>query len=116
MLKKFRLSTLALAAAMAVAAPTMSMAANHDDHRGGNNDRREVSRGRDNDRGEVSRGRDWDRRDFRYHDRDRDRGFSFGFRVGTAPAPAANGYYDQYGVWHAYGYYDQFGNYHSYGY
>jgi hypothetical protein len=25
----------------------------------------------------------------------------------VAPAPAANGYYDQYGVWHAYAYYPQ---------
>jgi hypothetical protein len=106
MLKRLGLSTLALAAAMAVAVPTASMAAERNDHRG-----RDFN-GRDNDRHErvEPRGRD----DWRFRGGDRARvGVGFGF-YNTAPAPAANGYYDRFGVWHPYGYYDQWGNYHPY--
>jgi len=101
MLKRFGLSTLALATALAVAAPAVSLARDRDDFRG-----------RDFDRHERVEHRTYDRRD-RDYDRDRGRfGFSLGYR--SAPAPAANGYYDQYGNWHPYGYYDQWGNYHPY--
>lgn len=93
MLKKFGLSTLALAAALAVAVPTVSLAADRGgDHRGG---------------------RDFDRHeDVRRDDHVRGRGFGVGVYVAPtivapAPAPAANGYYDQYGVWHPYAYYPQ---------
>src|SRR5579884_986187 len=98
MLKRFGLSTLALATALAVAAPVMSMARDRDDIHGRDADRHELY---------VPRGRDWD------HDR---RGVNFGVGVNVVPtpAPAVNGYYDQYGVWHPYGYYDQWGNYHAY--
>lgn len=84
---------MALAAALAVAAPGVSLARDRDDHRGG--EHHEVYRGH-----EGSRDRDWDR----------GRGWSFGFGY-TAPAPApvvpapAAGYYDQFGVWHPYAYY-----------
>lgn len=114
MLKRFGLSTLALATALAVAAPVVSMARDRDDDRG--------FRGRDFDRHERMEHRDYGRhfRDWdgdygrRSRDWDRDRGrsrFGFSFGYQTAPTPAANGYYDQYGIWHAYGYYDQWGNY-----
>jgi hypothetical protein len=92
MLKRLGISTMALAAALAVAAPAVSLARDRDDHRGG--ERHEVYRGHDG-----WRGRDWDR------------GWGFGFGYFgynavpvPAPAPAA-GYYDQFGVWHAYNYY-----------
>jgi hypothetical protein len=117
MLKKLGIPTLALATAMAVAAPTVTLARDRDDdRRGGNSDRHEAFRGRD-DRGGRSQDRD-----------DRDWGFRggnrFNFGVGfysapapvySAPAPAASGYYDRYGVWHPDGYYDQY-NRQSYGY
>ncbi len=100
MLKRFGISTLALA----VAAPTVTLARDKDDHRGG-----------DSNRHEVYRGRDRDDQHFRGNDR-------FNFGVGAyaapapvvAPAPPAAGYYDQYGVWHPYAYSDQFGNWHAY--
>jgi len=84
MFKKLGISTLALAAALAVAAPTASFARDRDDHR--DRGRREVIVHRDTDR--------------------------FRFGVGIV-APAA-GYYDQFGVWHPYGFYDQFGVWHAY--
>ena len=85
---------MALAAALAVASPAVSLARDRDDHRGG--EHHEVYRGRD------GRDRGWDR----------DRGWGFGFGYNAvpvpvptpAPAPAA-GYYDQFGVWHPYSYY-----------
>jgi hypothetical protein len=93
MLKKLGISTMALAAALVVATPGVSLARDRDDHRGG--ERHEIYRGRDG-----WRGRDWDR--------DR-HGWSFGFGYAApvpvpVPAPAA-GYYDQFGVWHPYAYY-----------
>ena len=108
MLKKLGIPTLALATVMAVAAPTVTLARDRDnDHRDGNSDRHEAFRGRD-DRGGHFQDRD-----------DRNWGFRggnrFNFGVGfysapapIAPAPVANGYHDQYGVWHPYGYYDQY--------
>lgn len=81
MLKRFGISTMALAAALAVATPAVSLARDRDDHRGG--EHHEFYRGRDGD-----------------HDR---RGWGFGFGY-TAPVPAP-GYYDQFGVWHPYTYY-----------
>ena len=107
MLKRFGLPTLALATAMAVAAPTVTLARDRDDHRGGDAGRHEVVR-----------------RDF-HGDHDRDfrggRGINFGLGFYSAPAPVvapapapATGYYDQYGVWHPYGYYDQFGVWRAY--
>lgn len=95
MLKKLGISTLALAAALAVAAPSASFARERDDHRGG---RREVIDRQEHrvDRFVGDRGREGVR-------------LGFGFNV----APAA-GYYDQFGVWHPYGFYDQFGVWHAY--
>jgi hypothetical protein len=93
MFKKLGISTLALAAVMAVAAPTASFARDRDDHRGGE---------RDSGRHAVIEHRDYG---FRDHDRSR-------FGVGFNAAPAA-GYYDQFGVWHPYGFYDQFGVWHA---
>jgi hypothetical protein len=94
MLKKLGISTMALAAALAVAAPGVSLARDRDDHRGGAH--HEVYRGH-----QAGRDRHWD------HDRDWDRrGWSFGFGY-TAPVPVpapAPGYYDQFGVWHPYPY------------
>jgi len=96
MFKRLRLSAVALAAALAVATPGISLARDRDDHRGG--EHREFYGGRDG-----WRDRGWDR------DRDRDRHWSFGFGYAApvpVPAPApVNGYYDQYGVWHPYAYY-----------
>jgi hypothetical protein len=103
MLKKLGIPTLALAVAMAVAAPSVTLARDRDDYRGRGFERHEMYRGREQ--------RVW---------RDNDRGrFSFGiniYRAPIAPQPVANGYYDEYGVWHAYGFYDQYGNWHPYGY
>ena len=101
MLKKLGISTLALAAAMAVATPAATFARDRGDH------------GRGFERHDY--GRTYERRDFRDHApvfRDYVRP-SVGFGVYVNPAPAANGYYDQYGVWHPYGYYDQFGVWHA---
>jgi hypothetical protein len=95
MLKKLGISTLALAATLAVAAPTASFARDRDDHRG---DRREVIEHRDHDGDRFVRDRGHD-------------GFRFG--VGFNAAPAA-GYYDQFGVWHPYGFYDRFGVWRAY--
>ncbi len=95
MLKKLRISTLALAAALAVAAPTLTFAQDRDGRR---DDHRDVARVERRDDHRIVRG--GDRSGFR---------FSFGINV----APAA-GYYDQFGVWHPYGYYDQFGVWHVY--
>ena len=94
MLKLFGLKTMALAAGLAVAAPTISLARDRDDSRG----RREPVR---NERVDHDR---FVRRDHDY----------FRFNVRVAPAPAVSGYYDQFGVWHPYGYYDQFGVWHAY--
>jgi hypothetical protein len=114
MLKQLGISTLALAAALAVATPGISLARDRDDHRGG--DRHEFYGGHN------SRGGDWDHARDRDRDWDRDRhGWSFGFGYAApvpvpAPAPAA-GYYDQYGVGHAYAYYPSGPNYpNGYGY
>ena len=73
------------------------MARDRDDAHGRDFDRHVRVEHRDNDRRVWDRGR---------------AGLSFGFS--NVPAPAANGYYDQFGVWHPYGYYDQWGNYHPY--
>ncbi len=105
MFKRFGISTLALAAALAATVPSISLARDRDENRGG--EHHDVYRGHDDRRGDRDRDRDWDR--------DRDRGrtnwnLGFGFYstpapVRVAPAPAANGYYDPYGVWHPYSYY-----------
>ena len=98
MIKKLGLSTLALAAALAVAAPTISMARDRDDYNRGRDFNRQSERyeHRDGDR-DWNRGRDRD-------DYNRGRvGVGFGF-YRTPAAPAASGYYDQYGYWHSYGY------------
>jgi hypothetical protein len=87
MFKKLGVSTLALAAVLAMAAPTAGFARDRDEHYRG--ERREVMVHRDHDR------------------------FGFGIGVNVAPAPAA-GYYDQFGVWHPYGFYDRFGVWHAY--
>ena len=92
MLKRFGIPTLALATVLAVAAPTVTLARDRDDHRGGDFDRHEVFHSRDD------------------HEARR-RGLNFGVGVYAAPAPvitpapAPAGYYDQYGVWHPYTYY-----------
>ncbi len=85
MKKRLGLTTLALGTALAILAPATAMARDRDDHRGD----RDGWRG--GERHEyVRRDRDWGRD--RYY---------------RAPAPVivtppANGYYDQYGVWHPY--------------
>jgi hypothetical protein len=106
MFKKLGITTLALAAALAVAAPTVTLARDRDDHHFRGEERHEVRRDVRHDR------------DDRY-DRFRSSGTRFNFGVGVyaaprayAPAPAATGYYDQFGNWHAYGFYDQWGNWH----
>jgi hypothetical protein len=109
MLRRFGIPTLALTAALAVAAPTVTLARDRDDHRGGNTNSHESFHGRDN--------RSFDRDDRRV-DRDDHSRFNFGagFYRGPVPAQAASGFYDQYGVWHPYGFYDQFGVWHPYAY
>jgi hypothetical protein len=90
MLRKLGIPILAMAAALAVAVPSVTIARDRDDHRG--DDHHEAVR-----------------RDF-HGDRDRFRG---GWNIGVgvypapvpvpvAPPPAPSGYYDQYGVWHPY--------------
>jgi hypothetical protein len=100
MLKRFGIPALALASALAIAAPTMSFARGRDDAREGREVARQDFRGRGDDH--------FDRGD-RHFDRG---GFNFG--VGfyanpvpvpvPVPAPVPSGYYDQYGIWHPYGY------------
>lgn len=105
MFKKLGFKSLVLGAALAAAVPGVSFARDHDDHRGGGYEHHEVYRG--------------DR------DRDHDRGrWNFGVGVYSAPAPVpvpvpappANGYYDQYGVWHPYAPYYPYGAPTPYGY
>lgn len=91
MIKRFGIKTLALAAVLAAAVPGVTFARDRDDFRRGP-ERHEVFRGHD---------RDWD------HDRGH---WNFGFGIYAAPTPVpvpvpaapASGYYDPYGVWHAY--------------
>jgi hypothetical protein len=92
MLKKLGFKTMALAAGLAVAAPTISLARDRDDFRGRNVDRHERFERRDRD----------DRR--------------FNLRFYSAPTRRSDGYYDRYGVWHPYGFYDRYGVWHAYGY
>jgi len=103
MLKRFGIPALALASALAIAAPTVTLAADRGGERGGHEVARQDFRGRGDDH--------FDRGD-RHFDRD-DRG-RFNFGVGfyanpvpvpvPVPAPVPSGYYDQYGIWHPYGY------------
>ncbi len=65
MLKRFKIPALALAAAMAFAAPNLTLAADRDDHRGRDVDRHEVDRHHQDRRDSRDRYRD--------HDRDHDR-------------------------------------------
>ncbi|MBV9504339.1 MAG: hypothetical protein JO323_04960 [Acidobacteriia bacterium] len=93
MLRRLGISTLALGAILAAAAPNLMQARDRYDHRGF--DHHEVIRGRD------------------VHDRDRG-GWNFGVGVYAAPAhvavpapvaapvPVTSGYYDRFGVWHPY--------------
>ena len=104
MLKLFGLKTMALAAGLAVAAPTISLARDRDDFRGN----REPVRNQRIDHDRFVH-RDVDRDRFVRRDRD-----DYRYNVRVAPTPAATGYYDQFGVWHPYGYYDQFGVWHAY--
>jgi hypothetical protein len=97
MLKKLGFTTLGLAAALTLLAPTVTLARDRDDNRGrgyGGPENHQVIQHRQ--RAEH----DW---------REHDRGYEFGARGYTALAPAANGYYDQFGNWHPYGYNDQYG-------
>ncbi len=112
--KKSALITVALGTVMAVAAPTMAVARDRDDH------------GRDNRHFATQQ------RDVRGHDnhdrgRDRDRGGHDGFRArvyvnngygyGSGYASGyANGYNSGYNSGYTNGYYDQYGNWHAYGY
>jgi hypothetical protein len=96
MLKRLGISTVALAAALAIATPGVTLARDRDDHRGG--EHHEIYRGHNG-----WRDRDWDR------DR-RGWNFSFGYTTPVpVPVPAravpAEGYYDQFGAWHPYNYY-----------
>ena len=87
MLRKLGIPILAMAAALAAAVPSVSLARDRDDHAEGF--RRDVRGDRDHDR------RSWDFRT---------RTYAVPAPVPVpvpAPAPAA-GYYDQYGVWHPY--------------
>jgi hypothetical protein len=98
MLKRFGIPALALAGVMALASPAVTLAAGRDDHRGrGGFEQNERFRDRDD------HGARFDHRG----------GFNFGVGIYAPPAPA-NGYYDQFGVWHPYGFYDQFGVWHAY--
>lgn len=91
MLKRFGIPALALASALAIAAPSVTFARGRDDYRGS---------GRDFDRHVVVR------------DRDHRGGFNFGLGFYAdptpvpvpVPVPAPSGYYDEYGIWHPYGY------------
>ena len=114
MLKRLGIPALALASAFAIAAPNVTLAADRGGDRDGHQGARQEFRDRGNDR---DRHFDRDDRDGRRFDRSDHGRFNFGVGVYAAPvpAPAASGYYDQYGVWHAYGYYDQFGVWHPYG-
>jgi hypothetical protein len=95
MLKRFGLPVLALASALAVAAPTMTFAADRNDHRGGPD-----QRGPEIARHETFRGRD-DRRVVVRDDHAR-LNFGVGFYAPPVSVPVARGFYDQCGVWHTY--------------
>ena len=99
MLRKLGIPTLAVAAALAMTAPAATFARDRDDHRGRSVERHEEFRGHE----------------FRAYDHDRGH-FNFGVGIYAAPAPAASGFYDRFGVWHPNGFYDRFGVWHPYGY
>ncbi|SRR6266567_1243134 len=122
MLKDLGLKTMALAAGLAVAAPTISLARDRDDYRG-----RDFNRHERFERRERWEHRDWDR-GLRF--RTNGRNFSFGFGINTAPsyryyAPnvysngysngyGSNGYDNGYGNNQVNGYYDNQGYFHPY--
>lgn len=77
--------------------------ADWNDHRGHDRDDRAYYRGRDRDR-YRDQGRVYGYRPYTYG------GYASGYAYQTAPT----GYYDQWGVWHAYGFYDAYGYWHPY--
>ena len=109
MLKRFGIPALALASALAIAAPTMSFARDRGgNERAGGNERggRQVEQTNFRGRG---RGDDHFDRD-RHFDRDDDDRFNYGYDFYANPAPPPSGYYDQYGIWHPYpGVYNPYG-------
>jgi hypothetical protein len=114
MLKKLGLKTLALAAGLAVAAPTISLARDRDDYRGG-----DFNRNQRFDSHARYEHRDWDDRGVRFQTNGRRS--SFGVGINTAPAYRngySNGYYNGYsngyGNSQVNGYYDNQGCFHAY--
>jgi hypothetical protein len=106
MLKRFGIPALALASALAIAAPTMSFARDRGgNERGGQQVARTDFRGRGDDHFDRDR----------HFDRDEDGGFNYGLNF-YAPPPAPSGYYDQYGIWHPYAVGGQYGVSNPYGY
>jgi hypothetical protein len=88
MLKRFRLPTMVLGAALAMLHPGATLARDHD---------------RDHER--------FERREWREHEwRERRHRHHFGVHLYYGP----NGYYDRWGYWHPYGYYDRWGSFHPY--
>jgi hypothetical protein len=106
---------MALAAGLAVAAPTISLARDRDDFRG-----REGARNQRFDSHERYEHRDWNDRGSQF--RSNGRNFSFGFGVNTAPSYRynytpnvySNGYYNGYRNNQVNGYYDNQGCFHPY--
>ena len=112
MLKRFGIPALALASALAIAAPTMSFARDRGGNERGGNERggRQVERSDFRGRADDHFDRD------RHFDRDDDDRFNYGWNFYANPVPVPvptpvpngyynqNGYYDQYGIWHQYGY------------
>ncbi len=114
MLRKLGLKTMALAAGLAVAAPTISLARDRDDFRGRDFDRHERFANR-----ERWEHRDRDDRGWQF--RSNGRNFSFGLGINTAPSYRyytpnvySNGYYNGYGNNQVNGYYDNQGCFHPY--
>ena len=96
MLKRFRLPTMVLGAALAVMNPAAALAKDHD---------------RDHERHERHQRREWREHEWREH-RPRVRSY---FYYGPYYGPTyATGFYDRWGYWHPYGYYDRWGFWHSY--
>ena len=107
MLKKLGIPTLALVTAMAVAAPAVTFARDNGDHRGGDVARHETAQ-----RGTIAAAISGIATITLFAGRPVQ--FGVGFVAPAPVAPAATGYYDQYGIWYRYGYYDQFGIWRAY--
>ena len=98
MFKKFKLSALALGTALVIMSPGAALSKDRDDREHREHERREW---REHERHER-RERVWRERPY------------YNYSPYAYSPGYANGYYDQWGRWHAYGFYDRWGRWHPY--